>query len=156
MSAAVSGRFSLRTQDTDLLMIQLAAKQAFREEVAKKWSASHFTGTQTRQRAKSVNIFRWKKWSYRKYLPPSSRESLTISTCCPVTIQAGSSGSIMTLSLTTLSWGCCVTSHAATPASTSATWGATQPPGTSARSSLWTGGSSRPWTLMLTCSSPET
>ena len=35
MSVAVSGRFSLRTQDTDLLMIQLVAKQAIREEVAK-------------------------------------------------------------------------------------------------------------------------
>ena len=59
MSVAVTGRFLLRIQDTDLWMIQLAAKQALREERARKWLASLFMEIQTQQRAKSVNIFRW-------------------------------------------------------------------------------------------------
>ena len=160
MSAAVTGRFLLRIQDTDLWMIRHAAKLALREERVRKWLASLFMEIQTQQRAKSVNIFRWNVNNALhccvRNLPPLSRVLLTISTWCLTTIPGGSSGFIMTSSQMTLSWGCCVTSRAATPASTSATWGTTRPPGTSARSSPWTGVSSRPWTLTLTCSSPET
>ena len=58
MSAAVTGRFLLRIQDTGLWMIPLAAKQALREERDRKWSATLFMEIQTRQKAKSVNIFR--------------------------------------------------------------------------------------------------
>ena len=59
MSAAVTGRFLLRIQDTDLWMIRHAAKLALREERVRKWLASLFMEIQTQQRAKSVNIFRW-------------------------------------------------------------------------------------------------
>ena len=58
MSAAVTGRFLLRIQDTGLWMIPLAAKQALREERVRKWSATLFMEIQTQQKAKSVNIFR--------------------------------------------------------------------------------------------------
>lgn len=156
MSAAVTERCLLRIQDTGLWMIPLAAKQASREERDRKWSASLFMEIQTRPKAKSVNISRWTMQLQIRNLPSLFRVLLTTWTWFLVTTPGGSSGFIMTSSLTTLSWGGCVTSRAPTPASTSATWGTTRPPGTSARSSPWTGGSSRPWTLTSTRSSPET